>query len=69
MSHFSDAIHYELCEIKEISPLYRLFSEYKNQELMLTITFFILLVYMEEFLFVFRKRRFQYFSSILIFIS
>jgi hypothetical protein len=57
MTHISDTIYYELCEIKEISPLYRLFSEYKTQELMLTIMFFILLMYMEEFLFVFRKKK------------
>ncbi|CAF2397184.1 unnamed protein product [Rotaria sp. Silwood2] len=53
MSHLSDNSYYDLCEIKEVSPLYRLFTEYKNQELMLTITVFILLMYMEEFLFVF----------------
>ncbi len=47
----------ELCEIKEISPLYRLFNEYKNQELMFTVIFFILLMYLEEFLFAFRKIR------------
>ena len=57
MSHLSDNTYYKLCEIKEISPLYRLFTEYKNQELMLTITIFILLMYMEEFLFVFRKTK------------
>ncbi|CAF0835138.1 unnamed protein product [Rotaria sordida] len=54
MSYLSDNTYYELCEIKEISPLYQLFTEYKNQELMLTITVFILLMYMEEFLFVFQ---------------
>lgn len=53
MSHLSN---YELCEIKQISPLYRLFNEYKNQELMFTVIFFILLIYLEEFLFAFRKR-------------
>ena len=46
---------YELCEIKEISPIYRLFNEYKNQELMFTVIIFILLMYLEEFLFAFRK--------------
>jgi hypothetical protein len=46
-----------LCEIKEISPLYRLFNEYKNEELMYTITFLILLMYLEEFLFAFRKKK------------
>jgi len=56
MSHLFDSFSYELCEIKEISPLYRLFNEYKNQELMFTIIFFILLMYLEEFLFAFRKR-------------
>ncbi|CAF0934476.1 unnamed protein product [Rotaria sp. Silwood1] len=54
MSQISDKTYYELCEIKEISPLYQLFTEYKSQELMLTITVFILLMYMEEFLFVFQ---------------
>ncbi len=57
--HLTDSSYYELCEIKEISPLYRLFNEYKNQELMFTIIFFILLMYMEEFLFAFRKRKKQ----------
>jgi predicted membrane metal-binding protein len=57
MLHLSDLTDYELCEIKEISPLYRLFNEYKNQELMYTVVFFILLMYMEEFLFAFRKRK------------
>ena len=47
----------DLCEIKEISPLYRLFNEYKNEELMYTITFLILLMYLEEFLFAFRKKK------------
>ncbi|CAF1066228.1 unnamed protein product [Rotaria magnacalcarata] len=51
MSHLSN---YELCEIKEISPFYRLFNQYKNQELMFTVTFFILLMYLEEFLFAFQ---------------
>jgi hypothetical protein len=55
MSHLFDSFSYELCEIKEISPLYRLFNEYKNQELMFTVIFFILLMYLEEFLFAFRK--------------
>jgi hypothetical protein len=57
MLHLSNLTDYELCEIKEISPLYRLFNEYKNQELMYTVVFFILLMYMEEFLFAFRKRK------------
>jgi len=51
----SELFNYDLCEIKEISPLYRLFNEYKNDELMLTVTFLILLMYLEEFLFAFRK--------------
>jgi len=55
MSHLFDSFSYELCEIKEISPLYHLFNEYKNQELMFTVIFFILLMYLEEFLFAFRK--------------
>ena len=45
----------QLCEIKEISPLYRLFNEYKSPELMYTVTIFILILYLEEFLFVFRE--------------
>jgi len=53
----SELFNYDLCEIKEISPLYRLFNEYKNDELMLTVTFLILLMYLEEFLFAFRKEQ------------
>ena len=57
MLHLSNVTCDELCEIKEISPFYQLLTEYKNQELMLTVTIFILLLYMEEFLFVFRNRK------------
>lgn len=53
MSHL---LNYELCQIKEISPLYRLFNEYKNEELMYTVICLILLIYLEEFAFVFRKK-------------
>lgn len=51
----SNSSEYQFCEIKEISPLYRIFNEYKNQEMMYTIVLWILLLYLEEFLFVFRK--------------
>lgn len=51
----SNSSEYHFCEIKEISPLYRIFNEYKNQEMMYTIVLWILLLYLEEFLFVFRK--------------
>jgi hypothetical protein len=51
----SQLLNDDLCEIKEISSLYHLFNEYKNEELMFTITFLILLMYLEEFLFAFRK--------------
>ncbi|CAF0781525.1 unnamed protein product [Adineta steineri] len=63
MSDLSNTTSYELCEIKEISPLYHLFNEYKNQEMMLTVTLFILLMYLEEFLFVFRKQKQERFYS------
>ena len=53
----SPSLNYQLCEVKEIAPLYRLFNEYKNEELMYTVTFLILLIYLEEFFFAFRKRR------------
>jgi hypothetical protein len=53
----SQLLNDDLCEIKEISSLYYLFNEYKNEELMFTITFLILLMYLEEFLFAFRKRK------------
>lgn len=43
-----------ICEIKQISPFYQLFDQYKHSELMFTVTFFILLMYLEEFLFMFR---------------
>ena len=55
MLHLPNVTCDELCEIEEISPFYPLLSEYKNQELMLTVTIFILLLYMEEFLFIFRN--------------
>ena len=63
MSHFLD---YKSCQIKEISPLYRLFNEYKNEELMYTVIFLILLMYLEEFAFVFRKREICKYNSMII---
>lgn len=53
----SQSLKSQFCQVKEIAPLYRLFNEYKNEELMYTVTFLILLMYLEEFFFAFRKRR------------
>ena len=50
-----DSGHYELCEITALSPAYRLFDDYQTPEAMFTVAFFILLMYLEEVLFVFRK--------------
>jgi hypothetical protein len=55
MSHLNNDTIDKLCEIKHLSAFHFLFTEYKYPELMYTVTFFILLMYAEEFLFVFRK--------------
>ena len=51
----SDPEQYELCTITTLSPAYRLFDDYQTSEAMFTVAFFILLMYLEEFLFIFRK--------------
>lgn len=55
MALLANGTHPRLCEIHEVSPLHRLFHEYKYPELMFTVTFFILLMYLEEVLFAYRK--------------